>query len=537
MKTDSTFTEHTNCEGCGSSDANAVYSDGHTYCHACETYLRGDDVPPDKPKEKRVSNTKLRHDGKDSSLHDRNISKETAMHFGVQVVAKGQDRTHHIYPYYKDGQLVAQKIRDIKEKTFHALGDIGEAELFGQHLGTGKKFLTICEGECDAMAAWQMMKFPDATVVSVKTGANLKDFKDEATHEWADNFNEIRIAFDGDEKGQTAAKRLAELFSPGKAKIVEFTGEYKDPNDFLLKGKEKEFNKLWWDAKTHQPDGLVNGRDLKERIKNKKNVKCIAGPWSGMDELTYGFRTGEMWTLTAGSGMGKTQILRELEHHFLKTTDWDIGALFLEETAEDSGEGLMSIECNKPLHLPDTHVNDTEWEQTYERTLGTGRITYYDAFGESDIDRILSRIRYLSKGLGCKVIFLDHISIIVSDQTNGDERKALDSIATKLKKLTMELDVLLLMVSHSKRQSNKPHEEGGTTSLSDLRGTAGIGQLSNIVLGFERNGQHEDLRERNTTTVRVLKNRFSGLTGPSCRLYYDNVTGRLNEEEMEVDDD
>ena len=105
----------------------------------------------------------------------------------------------------------------------------------------------------------------------------------------------------------------------------------------------------------------------------------------------------------------------------------------------------------------------------------------------------------------------------------------MDEIATKLKTLTMELDICLIMVSHAKRQSSKAHEEGGKTSLSDLRGTAAIGQLSNMVLGLERDGQSEDASIRDTTLIRVLKNRFSGLTGPSSMLKYSQGTGRLAE--------
>jgi twinkle protein len=137
----------------------------------------------------------------------------------------------------------------------------------------------------------------------------------------------------------------------------------------------------------------------------------------------------------------------------------------------------------------------------------------------------------MAKGLDCKYIFLDHISILVSDQQNGDERKALDEIATKLRTLVQETGIALFMVSHLKRPGGTAHEEGGMTSLSQLRGSAGIGQLSDMVIGLERNGQHEDPIIRNTTTVRVLKNRFSGLTGPACYLYYDKDTGRM----LEVD--
>ena len=68
-----------------------------------------------------------------------------------------------------------------------------------------------------------------------------------------------------------------------------------------------------------------------------------------------------------------------------------------------------------------------------------------------------------------------------------------------------------------------------------LRGSASIGQLSDIVIGLERNGQHDDEKERHTTTVRVIKNRFSGLTGPACRVFYNTDTGRLSEVEEEFE--
>lgn len=73
------------------------------------------------------------------------------------------------------------------------------------------------------------------------------------------------------------------------------------------------------------------------------------------------------------------------------------------------------------------------------------------------------------------------------------------------------------------------HEEGGVTSLSQLRGSAGIGQLADTVIGLERNGQAESQVERNLTTLRILKNRFTGETGPACYLLWDKTTGRLKE--------
>jgi twinkle protein len=153
----------------------------------------------------------------------------------------------------------------------------------------------------------------------------------------------------------------------------------------------------------------------------------------------------------------------------------------------------------------------------------------FDHFGSNSIDNIVSRVRFLAKGLDCKYIVIDHVSIIVSDQSHGDERRALDEIMTRLRTLVQETGVAMMVVSHLRRPDGKGHEEGAATSLSQLRGSASIGQLSDIVIGLERDAQNDDPEIRSTTRVRVLKNRFSGLTGPCSNLKYNNDTGRLIE--------
>jgi len=256
-------------------------------------------------------------------------------------------------------------------------------------------------------------------------------------------------------------------------------------------------------------------------------------PSAGLDDLTYGLRFGEMVTVTAGSGLGKSQVLREIVWHLLQQTHDNIGLMFLEESVKKTGLSVMSLAANVPLHLPDVVVSPEQRRDAFERTLGTGRLYLFDHFGSTAVENIVNRVRYLAKGMSCKYVFLDHLSIIVSAQESGDERKALDEIMTKLRMLVQETNIALIIVSHLKRPQNIGHEEGAATSLAQLRGSGAIAQLSDMVIGLERNGQAEDLVERNTTRVRVLKNRFSGITGPACNLLYNKETGRMFEIEAQ----
>jgi len=457
------------------------------------------------------------------TIIERGISSDTAKAY--KCYKDGED-FHFGYTDDK-GNVVAAKHRD-SQKKFSISGDWKQAQLYGQHLfGRGGKYVTVVEGEFDAMAAYQMLgsKWP---VVSIRNGAAsaVKDIQKQ--YEWLDSFDSIVICFDADEPGQRAAQQVAELFG-SKAQLFKHREGFKDASDYLQSRQMKEFSDQWWSAEVHVPDGIIVGSSLYDEVMKPLSPSDCEYPFAGVNRLTYGIRKGELVTITAGSGLGKSQFVREIVWHILNKTEDNLGLMFLEESVRKTALSLMSLAANTPLHLPDNSATEQEKKDAFERTLATDRIYLFDHFGSTSVDNIINRVRYLARGLGCGYIFLDHISIVVSAQASGDERKAIDEIMTKLRMLVQETGIALIVVSHLKRPESKGHEEGAATSLAQLRGSGSIAQLSDMVLGLERNGQADDLTERNTTRVRVLKNRFSGTTGPACSLLYNHNTGRMTE--------
>ena len=516
---------HQPCPTCGSSDALSIYEDG-TYCFSCNTVIKnGIEMHINEYKVKNpVLNSNLTT-GKTKELSKRKLSSETCLKYGVTV----SDASKHVYPYYDEwNQHVANKIRG-KNKVFTVEGQISDAKLFGQQLfKKGGKYITICEGELDAMSAHQMFdsKWP---CVSIKTGAASahKDIVD--NYDYLMSFENIVICFDNDKVGLENAKSIAEVLSP-KAKIMKM--RYKDASAYLMENKSTEFVSDWWNADTHTPDGIVAGSQLWEVLSEGPKEAVVDYPFEGLNRMTYGVRKGELVTICAGTGIGKSSFLREIIYHIYNKTDENIGLMFMEESVRTTAESLMSLHMNKPLHLPDVVYEDEAYEKAFQEVLGSERFYFFDHFGSNTIENIIARIRYLVRALNCRYIVLDHISILVSAQENAmDERKTIDACVTKLRTLVQELDICLFMVSHLRRPSNGGSHETNSlnVSLSDLRGSHSIGQLSDIVLGLERNGQADCIVERHTTYARVIKNRFSGLTGQATKLYYDLGTGRITE--------
>jgi twinkle protein len=519
MTEESNFVQHIPCEKCGSSDANSIYSDGHQFCFSCNTHVKGDGTVTEVETKKEKLGLIT---GEYQDLIKRKLREDTCRKYGYQV-GEYQNSKVQIAPYFdSDGNMVAQKIR-FPNKDFKVLGDLSKAQLFGANLWNKGKKIVVTEGEIDCLTVSQIQNNKWATC-SIPNGAAGAVKAIKKNLEYLNQFEEVIFMFDMDEVGQKAAKDCAELFEAGKAKVASLP--YKDPNECLQNGKDEAVISAIWNAKTFRPDGVISGEELWDNINSNEVIQSVPYPWLSLNEVTRGARKGELVTLTAGSGIGKSAIVREITHHLLKEGE-TVGLLMLEENPKRTALGLMGIELNKPLHINNEGVSTEDLHKAFTNTVGSGRLYLYSHFGSTDIDNLLSRIRYLAKGCGCNWIVLDHLSIVVSGLGDGDERRLIDNAMTALRTLVEETGVGMFLVSHLRRpEGDRGHEQGAKTSLSQLRGSHSIAQLSDMVIGLERDQQGKN---PNVTTIRVLKNRFSGETGLAGYLSYDRETGRLAE--------
>lgn len=532
---------HQPCPHCGSSDALSVYADGGAKCFSCGWSWKNFEMKGES-KPKMVSSI-VEDAGRfpTNGLPDRGITADTCKKYGVKVVVKSGGIAQHIYPYYnKAGEVVAQKIRTVEGKQFHCLGEMRKATLFGQQLFPAKgRYVTITEGEIDAMSVWQMQggKSP---VLSIKDGCNgIRDIKD--NYEYLDSFDNIVLCFDGDDAGRKAVVKIAELLPPKKVKIVKLPKDMKDPNEFLKAGKADEFiNHYWWKAEEYRPEDIVNYSDLWERIEEfNKSKSYIPTPWSGLNEKICGFRPSQLIVFAAGTGMGKSAFLKTIIQHYLKTTDIKVGAFFLEEVAEDTAVSLMSLEAGLNLRRPEIwKAQDVKDLKKWFEESGAGRrIEMYDGFDFDDIDLLIDKIRYLCKARDCSVIILDHLTMVVDDAENSTQ--ALNKLVADLKKVAVELGIIIITACHLRKAQNaaKQTEEGGRVTLDDLKQSSSVKQLADIVIGLERNGQSSDPVEANTTKIRVLKDRDFGSKGLAAAVVYDKDTTRLVEKSLEEFED
>lgn len=519
-ETESEFIGHEPCPKCGSRDNLARYNDGHGWCFGCGYYENDNEI---------VEGGSMEFvNGECIELTKRGITKETTEKWGYQV-GSHMGKSVQVANYRDTkGNIVAQKLR-FPSKDFLFIGDTKEAGLYGQHLWRdGGKMIVITEGELDALSVSQLQgnKWP---VVSLPNGAAGAKKAIAKQLEWLDKFDSVVLMFDNDESGIKAIEECVSLFQPGKVKIAKLP--LKDASDMLMSNRGSEVVDAIWGAKVYRPDGIVDGRDLWDLVSSENTTESCDYPYQGINDKTLGIRKGEIVTITAGSGIGKSQFCREIAYH-LVLQDKSVGYIALEENNKRTALGFMGLYLNKPIHLQNYRPTKEELEEGFKHTLGTGKLYFYDHWGSTDVDNLLSRIRFMVRALGCEYIVLDHISIVISGLEGGDERRMIDYTMTKLRSLVEEVQCGLLLVSHLRRPSgDKGHEDGAKTSLSQLRGSHGIAQLSDIVIGAERNQQGD---EPDKTSVRILKNRWTGETGIASNLFFSKDTGRMTEVEFDA---
>ena len=540
LEQDSIFLYHAPCENCGSSDGNSVYSDGHEYCFVCEHRVPSSDERKEKLSSRRriVGGGKPmsynvwnfgESNGRYSALTARGISKETCQKAGYWI-GKVDGVLYQVADYRdQNGNIVSQKVRD-KDKNFKTTGSHKSDALFGKHLWNGGKKIVVTEGEIDMLTVMELQdcKYP---VVSLGHGASAAKKTCAANYEYFDQFEQIILMFDMDEAGRKAVEEAAQVLPAGKVRVAVLP--CKDANECHLNGHDREIMEQVWNAGPWIPDGVVSALSLRERIRehlsSEESVGLLFSGCTGINDKTLGARGGEVIMVTSGSGMGKSTFVRQQALQWGTAMGKKVGLAMLEESVEETAEDLIGLHNRVRLRQSDSLkreiIENGKFDQWFDELFGNDTFHLYDSFAEAETDRLLAKLAYMRSGLGCDVIILDHISIVVSASGESDERKMIDNLMTKLKGFAKSTGVVLVVICHLKNpDKGKAHEEGRPVSITDLRGSGALRQLSDTIIALERNQQGD---MPNLVLVRILKCRFTGDTGIAGYMEYNKETGWL----------
>lgn len=522
-----------------------IYDDGGMYCHAGHGRIKSE------TKEIRVESKITISDCMDNPIGgdpDRGIPASISYEYDIRYACDtSTGKLKRLYYPYKDhdGNVTGVKVRIKDTKDFFVVGKLGG--LFGKHLCAKfpKGALFVTEGEEDALALKTILSSTPLSshdVVSLPNGADVAGKLDKdvlADLETFQKYKQIVICLDNDAPGKATAKRLAEWlvgFTP-YVKIIDLP--LKDASDCLKAGKSAEVVALIKSTPKYSPEGIVHGSSISIADILRAAPEGYQTPFAGINEKLHGVRKGEILTVCAASGIGKSTLVTEIAYDLVVRHGLKVCHIALENVLEATAANYVAMDCSVPVSkfrsdpsiLPEASV-----EAALERTVH--KMYFFKHFGSIDTQEFKSKLLYYARA-GVDFIILDHLSMVISGSDVSNERKEIDKIMTDLASMVVETGVGLINVVHLKRKEtgNKDRglNEGGQVSLTDLRGSAALEQLSWAVLAMERNQQAEDGSE-DYSYLRVLKNRTWGRTGKAGRVKYVHESGRLVDAPEEIVD-
>ena len=517
------FLYHTNCDSCGSSDGNSVYSTGTAYCFACGVWSREEDSQSTgTPSTKAVSMDLLSYEYQ--SLNKRKIPEQITKQYRYGIAHDNSGKLCQVANYFnKDKEIVAQKIR-YADKTFKFIGNAKEALMYGQQLwgNTGKK-LVITEGEIDALSVATAFdgKYP---VVSLKNGAQAAKKEISAHLEWINGYEEVYLWFDNDEVGRKAVEECVNILPADKVRIIRHA-DYKDANEVLVyKGKAGVVNSFY-NAEKYKPDDIVKPSDLLDTVAEPITVG-FPYYYQKLTNLLYGRRFGEVVVVGAGVSVGKTDFVMSQVAYDVQQ-GWKVATFMLEQSTKETLLRTAGKIDGCHYHLPNVEFDK-------DKLLGTvqsidNNLFMFDNFGANDWETISDKIRYMFHNYGCRIFYIDNLTALNAHAQ--DERRNLDALMAEVAGIAKELDIWVLLVSHlNPPKSGASHEAGGKTEQNQFTGSRAIMRWAYAMFGIERNTLHEDPTERNKGLIRILKDRFSGsATGRTVGFQYDKDTGIVHE--------
>jgi len=513
----------TNCDSCGSSNNKCEYDDGSTWCFTpdCE----GNKKAFAKKEENTVVPIKSLPFGTSA---ERNISTKICEMFGVTREVSSDGGTSAVYyPYYENNVVVGSKKR-LFPKDFRVEGRL-PLTLFGQNIfaGGGKR-IVITEGEEDTLAvAEAYSKYNTGIiypVVSIPSASNLKAVVE--NRDYLRSFEEVILFIDTDEAGDIAVDKLANAIGFDKVKVAKT--QHKDASEALTNTGHIALLRGIWDAQQYSPQGIITGEDLWSKLVEYNEIESLPYPecFSGLNDKIKGMRLGEISLWVSGTGAGKSTMLREIVLDIIDKTNEKIGIIALEESPAETTRKLAGMVINKnpaadKIELDELRVGFDKFKD---------RVLVLDHCGSMS-NGIISQLEYMALS-GCKYLFIDHITILVSEGSDGlTGNEAIDKVMNDLLRITKQHNVWIGLVSHLRKMgtAGQSFEEGRLPTVDDIRGSGSIKQISHDILAFARNITAEKEEERNTIRLSVLKSRYTGKTGPAGTCKFDYETGRLHD--------
>lgn len=474
----------------------------------------------------------------------RGIRDETSKFYGVRYLydAVSGAVAESYYPATKDYELSGYKIRQEVKNFPNPFGETGkDVDLFGQvRFKTFADTVVIVGGEIDALSLFQVLsdkqknkQYNPVAVVSPTIGESGAHKQIQINYKFFAQFKRCIVALDSDAAGKAAAEKVCKILPRGKVFVM--TMRYKDPNEYLVKGKEDELYNDFWAAKPWTPSGVHASSTLYDAALEYTNVERLSLPpflKKVADMFGGGLVKNELNVIFASTSQGKSLFVDTIVAHTIMNEPHEtVGIMSLEASknkyatniiSRALGVNLNAMQGDERLSYLQREDVKSEVEDFLVDDSGKSRFYVYDSRGDG-IEGTKESILEMIIQLGVTVLVADPYSDLVA----GCSLEEQESFVAWLKKLVLEYPQLsVYLICHTRKLAS-----GSSTGLteSDIIGSSTVMKSAAQTISIERDKLHENPILRNVSKVTIHKNRHASSTGLACEVYFDYKTGQLHD--------
>ncbi|MBO4857932.1 MAG: replicative DNA helicase [Treponema sp.] len=248
---------------------------------------------------------------------------------------------------------------------------------------------------------------------------------------------------------------------------------------------------------------------IDSRYKSKNQFTGVPSGFSYLDSLTSGFQKSELIIIGARPSIGKTALALSMMQHIALERKIPCGFFSLEMPYESIGMRILSMESHVDmsrirsglLKRDDVmKIQDAagRWFEAPLYTVDTPNMRLLD---------LRAMARRMVANHGVKIIFIDYIGLITTENTSAPVYEQVSEVSKSLKALARELEIPIVALCQVARDA-----EGNEPNLAQLRGSGSIEQDADVVMFIHRNRLKDEKTPVQEAKIILAKQR-NGATG------------------------
>ena len=269
-------------------------------------------------------------------------------------------------------------------------------------------------------------------------------------------------------------------------------------------------------------------------IKIQKNTKSLSTGFLKLDRALHGLEYGTLTVLTGEPATGKSTILNQIianaisnnEKVFLYSGELPQNKIkfwFNRTVANASDLAMFVDEYGKEKYYCKSYASNliNKW--------ANDKLFIFNDQEKPSESNLIGSITYLAKYKGVRLIVLDNLMTMITDNPTDNEYQKQKYLVNNLKNLAKKYELVIILVAHA----NKKSKENKDPNMFDVAGASEIVNLSDYVLKSVR----DIVIDKNTgeeeehNSIHILKNRIEGVQGVYLKTYFDDMRKRFYTDE------